>query len=260
MPRNPFQFLSIIIFCIIALQAQSIAETQKAFAEVEYAHASLTNGFQDWNDLNILNYFGKEGSRFIIETDYKNHFGKSAGVFGITYTQTYSLLWYQDFSAAVSTSNSIIPGSVLFTELHRKLLTDQSLVLGLGIGHNISQDPYSDTYGLFEAYYYLVGPISFQAGLRVNGSSPGSVLTTREFASINFLNERWDCYVRFETGREGYAVVGINNFKNEFHSENETIQFRYFLNQEWGIGVHVDFYQSEIYNRNLVGLDFLIRY
>jgi YaiO family outer membrane protein len=230
------------------------------FVEVEYAHAALNSGFQSWNDVNILNYFGAPERRFIIETDYKNHFGEGAGVLGVTLTQTYNDLWYQDFSVSFATNNAVLPGVVVFSEIHRKFLADQSLVVGLGVGHNLNRDPYSDTYGLAEAYYYLTSTWSVQGGFRLNESSPGNVTTARGFASINYVTGKWDAYLRYEAGREGYTVVGDNSFKNEFASKDESAQFRYWINGAWGMGGKLDFYQSDFYNRNQVSLDLYYRY
>ena len=74
--------------------------------ELQYARSALTSGYRPWNDVNLLNYFGEQANRFILEADYKNHFGEGAGVFGFTNTRTYNELWYQDFSTSFSTNNS----------------------------------------------------------------------------------------------------------------------------------------------------------
>ena len=228
--------------------------------ELQYARSGLTSGYQDWNDVSLLNYFGQQNNRFIVETDYKNHFGEGAAVIGLTYTRTYNQFWYQDFSTTFSTNNAVVPGFVIFTELHRKVLSDQSLVLGFGVGHNVSQNPYTDTYALLEANYYWIGPLSVQTGIRANESSPGNVTTTRVYGSINYLNDRWDAFLRYETGREGYTVVGQNNFKNEFSSKDESIQIHYYLKSDLGFGVKFDWYQSQYYDRNQISLDLMLKY
>ena len=252
-----FKLIAIALF-FVSFSAQ--AQTQIRRIEVEYAHASLTSGYSDWNDINVLNYFGTPENSFSIETDYKHHFDENAGVLGVNYTHVWSELWYQDFSVAFATNTAIVPGFLVFSEIHRKLLESQALVAGLGVGHNISRDPYSDTFGLAELVYYFETGFSVQAAIRVNQSSPGSVITNRYFGSVNYASDKWDAYVRFETGREGYTVVGDNQFKNEFTSKVETIQFHYWVTPVVGVGTTLEFYQSEFYNRSQAALNVSYRY
>jgi YaiO family outer membrane protein len=249
--------LSALLLFLFTTSAQAIPEN---YAELEYSHSGLNNGFTDWNDINLLNYFGIGAERFVVETDYKSHFGESAGVLGVNYTHTYNELWYQDFATSFSTDSAILPGFVIFSEIHRKLLLDQSLIAGLGIGHNVSQEPYSDNYGLAELQYYLTDRLSLQGGARINRSSPGTVVTARGFLGANYTNDHWDGYVRYEAGREGYTVVGENEFKNEFESQEETLQVHYWFKKGFGLGGRVDFYQSSFYDRNEIALDFLVKY
>jgi YaiO family outer membrane protein len=238
-------------------QAQSQTDNH---VEFEVAHSELSNGYADWNDVNILNYFLWRHEQFVIETDYKSHFEASAVVIGITDTHTYNPLWYQDFSLSYATNNAILPGYVLYTELHRKFLRDESLVGGIGVGHNVNESPYSDTYGLMEATYYLGGPISLQAGMRLNNSSPGDVFTTRYFGNVNFLYDRFDGYLRYETGREGYTVIGENEFENKFSSHEEEALLHYWYTARQGVGLRIDFYESDVYNRNEIALQWLLKY
>ena len=249
---KPFWIATSIFF-----SSQTLAQDH---LEVQYVRAALSSGYDSWNDVNMLNYFGFKGQHFILETDYKNHFGKSAGFIGLTDTLVYHPLWYQDFSIGVSTDSSILPGWIFFTELHRKFLENQAIVGGFGIGHNISLPPYSDTYAIGEIVYYIDGPISLQFGARLNGSSPGSVMTSRFFGSFNLALNQWEAFLRYEMGREGYSIVSQNNFRREFPSRDEAIQLRYWLSTRLGVGTKLDWYQSEFYNRNQISLDLLYKY
>jgi len=132
--------------------------------------------------------------------------------------------------------------------------------VGLGVGYNIDKDPYTDADLLAEAVYYLDAHFSLQAGARFNLSSPGSVLTARGFGSVNFGYEKWQAYLRFEAGREGYTIVADNDFQNEFASRDEAASVRYWFKTSMGVGARLDYYQSDFYNRNEIAIDFLLRY
>ena len=246
-----------ILISMISASAQ--AENR---LELGYVRSNLTAGFASWNDVNIVNYLRTESSDpIIIETDYKNHFGKGAGVFGATYTHTYQPLWYQDFSISSSTEPTILPEAVVFTEIHRKLLSDQSLVPGIGVGYIKSDSPYSDVYGLGEITQYFKYGFSAQVGLRVNQSSPGSVLTARYFGAVNYRpSKKFEASLLLEKGGEGYTVIGQNEFINEFDSNRENVQLRYWPAERWGLGAAFEYYQNPAYARDSIGLTLFVLY
>jgi YaiO family outer membrane protein len=242
--------------------------------ELEYGHYSLTSGYSDWNEINLYNYFAvgkkpdqnateeqKPQDQMVIETDYQNHFDQGAGVLGATYTHNYDLNWYQELSGEYSTNNSILPGWLIFSVIHRKLLADRRLIVGVGAGFNQSEDPYSDVMGLVNLNYYFTDNISAEIGYRVNKSNPGSVYSQRGYGVVSYnFAKKMEAFLRYETGGEGYTVIGAGNFRNQFTSTEEAAQLLYWWNRKWGAGVSADFYQSQYYNRTGGSLILLMNY
>ena len=251
--------MKFFLFFILLFPILSRAESG---TELEYAHSSLTSGDVAWNDVNIRNYIKSETDhQYVIETDYKNHFNQPAGVFGVTYTLTTNPTWYEDFSATASTNDTVLPGFVGFAQVHRKFLEDKTLVVGLGLGYVSSEAPYTDQNALLDAVYYLGSEWVVQGGVRVNRSSPGSVWTARTFAACTYyLTKKWDTTLKFEIGREGYTVIGISDFKNEFRSSELDAQFRYWINPDVAVKAGVEFYENEFYRRNGLTISFFRNY
>ena len=250
----------ILVFGFIFLTSPRVLAD--SHLELEYVHSSLTAGLSAWNDMNLRSYSSlSSDNQIVIEGAYKNHFNQSALLGGATLTHNYDPSWYQDFSLTKGTNPQIIPQTVLFTEIHRKFLSDQSLIAGLGLGYVASENPYTDTEGLLELTYYTQSFFSYQVGMRLNQSHPGTIMTFRYFGVFNFLQTNaWEAFVKFETGREGYTVISSNNFKNEFSSTGETLQVHRWLNEKYGVGTNIDLYQSAFYNRASAALTFLVKY
>ena len=78
--------------------------------------------------------------------------------------------------------------------------------------------------------------------------------------NINFLYDRFDGYIRYETGREGYTVVGQNQFENKFSSRDEEVLVHYWYARTQGVGIRLDFYESDVYNRNEIALQWMLKY
>ena len=251
--------LGVLVFGILNCSTAAHAENRM---ELGYVRSNLNAGFSSWNDVNLVNYLKTESTDpIILETDYKNHFGKGAGVFGVTYTHTYQPLWYEDFSISASTEPTILPEAVVFTEIHRKLLEDQSLVPGIGLGYIKSDSPYSDVYGLAEVTQYFKFGFSAQIGLRLNQSSPGSVLSARYFGAVNYrASKKFEASLLLEKGKEGYTVVGQNEFINEFESSRENVQLRYWPAEHWGFGSVFEYYENPAYVRDSIGLNLFVLY
>ncbi len=240
------------------------SSVSKAEDEVmlQYSHSTLNAGYSSWNDVNILNYLNVQTDhQFVIETDYKNRFGESGLLAAMNYTDTYSPEWYQDFSVTASTNSNILPAWLVFSEIHRKFLGQKNLVAGIGLGYVATHDPYTDINGLAEATYFFEHNFSFEGGIRFNRSNPGSVFTVRGFGVLSYLyDSRIEAALKLEAGREGYTIVGANQFVNEFSSKEESLQVRYWWSPRWGTSLNFDFYQSAFYDRNEIALAVLMKY
>ncbi len=243
------KFFSLLVLLGVSAAAPAFAENG---VELEFTHSSLTSGYSTWNDVNTRTYlFSESNNQFIFEADYKNHFDQSAGVLGVNYTRTYDANWYQDFSATAGTNTEILPGLVLFSEIHRKFLENHNLVLGFGVGYNLDKSPYTDQNALIDAVFYLGENWVIQGGIRENRSSPGPVWTARFYgASTYYVTKLVEATLKFESGREGYTVVGANDFKNEFYSSELTAQLRYWLRSDLAIKGGVALYENDFYRRN----------
>ncbi len=231
-------------------------------AELEYVHSFLNSGFSDWNDLNFRNIDQpSEKDVLILEADYKNHFSEPAALFSANLTRNYSENWYQDYSGTYATNAKVLPGWILFTEIHRKWTAQKSWVTGFGVGYISNEAPYSNAYGLAEISYYFPQLFSLQGGFRLNDSFPGAVVTCRAYAVLNLVFEnRIEAFLKFEMGHEGYSLVAAGDFKTEFSSVEETAQVRYWFRSHWGGSLNIDFYQSPYYDRNSLGVAALFQF
>lgn len=238
----------------------STARAYPRTVHVEIEHNELSQGYAAWNDFNILNHLDFSlDNRLIIETDFKSHFGQSAFLGGFNLTHTYTESWYQDFAASFSTNSSILPGWVVFTELHRKLLPERNLVVGLGVGRVQSLQPYSDLYSLLDAVYYVSPFFVLQTDLRFNRSIPGPVDSVRYgIVGTLYLMPHTEISYRFDTGKEGYSLVNAGLIKNQYQSTVQTLQASFSLNSRLGLNLRYENYRTDFYVRNgvSVGLNY----
>lgn len=230
--------------------------------EAEYVYSGLSSGMNSWTDINTRNYFSVGAdNQFMIEADYKNHFDESAGVLGANLTHVYNEDWYQDFSATYGSNTLVLAQLSLFTEIHRKVLPEKNLVLGLGAGWVKNAHPYQDIYALVDLNYYLNGMFSLQFIFRPNQSNPNAVTTFRYIGVLNFMYERKiEAFIRLETGNEGYSVISAGNLRNEFRSSSQTAQVRYWFTEKFGSYLYGELYQNPFYVRNSIGAGIMVNY
>ncbi len=222
--------------------------------ELQYEHSTLSQGYGVWNDVNIYTVLDHQPTnQWTIETDYKDHFNETAFLGAINLTHTYNEYWYQDTSLASSTDSNILPGLDFFNEIHRKTLSDLSLVPGIGMGYTANHAPYSGYYGIAELVYYF-WQATIQTGVRLNRSLPGPVDTKRVYAVITFFKgQNFEASYRYDTGEEGYTVISDNSFTKQIASTVQTVQLRYRFNPTMGITLKYEYYWSDAYTRNDLG-------
>ena len=248
-------------FFLLSLLLPVAAGAYPRSLHVEYLHDGLSAGYADWNDVNVLNHLDvSSDNQFLIETDYKSHFGGSAFFGGLNWTHSYSEDWYQDFASSFSTDSSTLPGWGFFSEIHRKVLPEKNLVFGIGAGRNQNLQPYSDVYAMLDAIYYF-SRVTLQGAVRINSSHPGPVNTLRySLATTWQVKERLELSYRFDIGREGYALIGSDNIANQFESSVHTLQASFGLTRTLGGYLNYEYYQNDFYHRNGVGIGVDILY
>ena len=240
----------------------SFAASANQISEVQYIQAHLSENYGDWNDINIHHWLETGGkNHFSFETDFKNHFHETAILGGMSITHEYSDEWYQEGSLTLASNPKILPRNQIFTEIHRKFFNDRAFIAGIGIGHITNQDPYSDLFTLVEFAYYLNSKLVFQTGIRRNRSLPGPIDTTRFYGAIQTkIFTDFDFSYRYETGDEGYTIIGINSYSNKTSSSLHTFQLKYNFNTTHTISTQYEYYKNNAYSRNQFGIGYLIHY
>lgn len=228
--------------------------------DFSFDHSDLSDNYGSWNDYGVIARLDQETPNpWIIEASTKSHFNETSVVGVVSHTRTYSDHWYQDFTVQAATNARITPGWTVFSEIHRKVLQDLSLVPGLGVGYSKNQDPYSDFFSILEFTYYANAWLVTQAGLRLNISNPGSVQSLRTFIAAEVKPvDRLRVALKVDTGAEGYALLGSTRTLNTFRSTSERIQIHYQIQEHLSFGPVLELYQSPAYRRTTLGLGFSI--
>jgi YaiO family outer membrane protein len=230
---------------MVPVQAQGVVE-----AGGDYHVLTHHNG--DW---------AGEYAKGEIQTDPNNRWNAEVlnqrefgdhGVYGaIGNTHNFDEDWYSNITVGSSTGGFFLPRYRIDAFLNRKLLEDRSLIATFGLGEYRARDGHEDRSGYIGATYYLPGvPYILEGGLRLNHSDPGGVWTTYQHISFTEGTYRHHFItLRFGFGYEGYENISQFATITNFPSEEVSLTWRQWLEDDWGFNIRGEAYHNPYYSR-----------
>jgi len=158
--------------------------------------------------------------------------------------------WFTNLSVGGSTSGVFLPTYRVDGFINRKWLDRRQLITTLGMGYYKSRDSYTDNSLFVGATYYFESPWILQGGVRFNRSTPGRVYSMSEFIALTHGREGERLLTgRYGFGKEAYQVIGPGNVLSEFHSHTASLQWRQWVEENWGFDLLGETYFSRNYDR-----------
>jgi YaiO family outer membrane protein len=119
------------------------------------------------------------------------------------------------------------------------------------LGYYDAKDEHSDRNVTLSMLYYFEAPFIAEVGARLNRSNPGSVDSRRYFGALYWgrVKDRF-LSLKYEAGGEGYQLMGPQSVITDFNSNETTLTWREWVNNDYGFNVRLQHYSNPTYDRN----------
>lgn len=189
------------------------------------------------------------------EIVHLDRFNDTGTFFSIGDTHTFNALYYGNVTVGSSSGGFFWPRVRVDASLSRKWLARQNLVTTIGFGYYDAKDIHSDKSVLLETTYYFNAPWIAQAGVRINDSEPGAVVSTSGYMALTYGHDRR----RFVTlrggfGNQGYQPFGAQSFTVDTEFHQLTLTWREWVGHDWGVNFVADDYNSSTYDQRGIEL------
>jgi len=252
--------LFLIIILLIWQIRLSIAEEPTSaltnYIEGGIKHDSLTNGFEDWRGAYLQGAWQQDNNNlWDWETLYYEQYGESGNYIVGGLTHIFNSDWYGSIHAGYSGNGFFFPDYRVDAYIHRKVLPEQNLVLNAGAGYIVQKDEHEDRYIHLGATYYFPDFWSIEGGVRFNESSPGSVSSNRYIFALSHAKDKVR-HIAFtiDWGDESYLAIGPTTSLVDFSSTLLTFQWREWINDDFGIHLIGEYYNSDVFNRTGISI------
>ncbi len=159
--------------------------------------------------------------------------------------------WFSDVTVGGGSSVSFLPKYRGDAALNHRFLPEKNLVGTFGATFAKANQTYKTT-GLFlGTTYYFVEPWILQLGVRSELSNPGDKIGTSGFGAVTYGHNK-DFYLTTRAGyaHEAYQLLGNNrNITNSFNSHNVGVNWRQWLDDDWGFNLGGEYYKNPTYKR-----------
>ncbi|MFO1436427.1 MAG: YaiO family outer membrane beta-barrel protein [Gammaproteobacteria bacterium] len=225
--------------------------------EIGIKYYSLDKGFDDtYGTYARFNHTPADGKNtWFGEVVYLNRFGDDGTFFSVGNTHLLNELYYSTVSFGTSAGGFFWPSFRADASLSRRWLPKRNFVSTLGIGYVDAKDDHRDLSLLLEGAYYFNLPWIAQAGVRVNESDPGSVVTPSGYVALTYGHD-FDRFVtlRYGVGRQGYQALASPSFVVDFPFQELTLTWREWITQDFGFNLVGYGFGSDVYDQT--GLEF----
>jgi YaiO family outer membrane protein len=159
--------------------------------------------------------------------------------------------WSSFVSAGVSTDASFLSKYRADASLSRKWLEGRNFVTTGGITLSKAEAVYTEKSLFFDVVYYTSTPWILQAGVRYGLSDPGSVASYSGYGAVTYgYNKNYFITLKAGGAHEAYQLLGNgNSIVNAFDSLNASLNYRKWIEDNWGFNIGTEFYRNPVYNR-----------
>lgn len=157
-------------------------------------------------------------------------------------------------SLLFSSQGILYPNKLLFSELFYKLGEEKKWVAGLGGGHIDYAADATERFFVADVIYYVSPWLVLQGGARHVQSSSANTSFQRAYGAITFIFAQSSLLLRYEDGKEAYAVIGTNEKALfNFRSRSISSAFTVPLGIDWQFRLTGEKYESESIQKNALG-------
>ena len=139
---------------------------------------TLTAGFQGWRDQFVrgtLNTGG--GNWWNADLVHATRFDDSGTLLALGHTRQFGERWYGSAGIASSSGGFFFPSMRVDLTANRKWGEHRKLITTVGLTAFNAKDGHRDRSVLLGVTYYFDLPLVLQAGVRINRSNPGAVVS-----------------------------------------------------------------------------------
>lgn len=215
----------------------------------------LSDGYARWREFGLRGIYQLGDHQLSAEAINMNRFNENGNYLGLGDTVVFSPLWYASLNAGAGDGAPYLPRYRADGFLHRKFLSDLSLVGSLGLGRYRSPDGHQDDNISAGLTYYFSAPWVVQGQAKRTRSQPGGIDTQQYFAAATWgHHQQTQITGRYGWGQEGYQSLGDDRSISQFSSRQKTLTVQHWLGLNWGIKFKLDNYHNPYYSRNGVSL------
>lgn len=191
-----------------------------------------------------------------LDTGTKNAFGDSSNVISPFVTLDLHEHWYATGSLLFSDQGALYPTRQIFAELFHKIGPRRDWVVGLGGGSTQYSGNGREQFATADLIYYAKTWLVLQGGLRHIQSQPSQRQFQRYYSAATLLWAQRTLLIRYERGREAYALLGTSGYQEVFDFESHVYNAALTtpLSKEWGLRVSAEYYQSHAISKTGGGL------
>lgn len=218
-------------------------------------HFSLSEGFPDTNGGYARARLIEQSRQWHLEAVYLDRFDDQGTLIAGAHLREIGPDWLAQAGIATSDGGFFWPRIRLDARLARRWLHARNLVTWLGLTYYDAKDEHEDTALSLESVLYLRDAWVLSAGVQVNVSQPGSVLSPQGFVAVTHGRdgERF-LTARYGTGRQAYQPLAAGVAIVDFPFHQGTFTWRQWLGPSWGLNLVIDTYVSDIYDQ--AGVEF----
>ncbi len=229
---------------------------QSGYVEAGGDFSAVTHDYGNW--------YG-EYVKGEIQTDPNNRWNaellnltafRQTGVYGaIGNTHDFNEDWFSNINIGGSEGGLYLPRYRVDAFLNRKWLEDRQLITTIGFGDYKAMDVHNDQSIFFGATYYFPELWVVQGGIRFNNSHPGGVNSNSQFVAVTEGEQKKHLVtLRYGWGEEAYQIIGPGQALSDFNSQTISLEWRQWLNDDWGFDARGEQYHNPNYDRTGINL------
>jgi YaiO family outer membrane protein len=231
--------------------AQSTPTPGLQQAEMYTTQDSLSGNYGSWREVGVRGLYRVGPQLWSGELASMERFNEKGNYLGLGNTLVFDPHWFGSLSVGAGDGAAYLPRYRVDGFIHRKWLSDLSLITSLGLGHYRSPLDYTDDKLSLGVTAYLPATWVLQAEARINRSNPGRIDTQQYFVAATWGQAGQTRLTgRHGWGEEGYQTLGSDTLVSRFSSHQTTLSAQHWLGPDWGLKGRIENYKNPFYKRD----------
>ena len=215
----------------------------------------LNAGYSDWKEIGVRATMSTGQHQWHVEAATMNRFDLDGSYGAISDTFIIDPDWYASISFGKGNGAIYLPDYRVDGFIHRKFLSDRSLMGNLGWGRYKAPDGHQDDNINVGFTYYLDMPLVLQGEARRIQSRPGDVYSNQFFLAATWGHAGKSLLtMRRGWGHEGYQAIGATQSITGYASNQLSLSYKRWVERDWGWIASLENYRNPYYQRDGIGL------